>query len=38
MIEVEAKYLVTNVSEFEQAALRWGGGIPALVSSMRRIL
>ena len=30
MIEVEAKYLVTNVGEFEQAALRWGGGNPAL--------
>lgn len=30
MIEVEAKYLVTNVGEFEQAALLWGGGIPAL--------
>lgn len=26
MIEVEAKYLVTDVCGFEQAALRWGGG------------
>ena len=30
MIEVEAKYLVTNVGEFEQAALLWAGGNPAL--------
>ena len=30
MIEVEAKYLVTNVGEFEQTALRWGGGNPVL--------
>jgi adenylate cyclase class 2 len=30
MIEVEAKYLVANVGEFEQAALLWAGGNPAL--------